>query len=121
MEDEKKRILVVDDELPILASIQIMLEDANYEVMTTSVGEDVEHLRWQARPDLILLDMLLTGTDGREIIKQMKSRKETRDIPIILLSAHPSGETEASIYGADDFLAKPFEIDELLSIIEKHV
>jgi CheY-like chemotaxis protein len=121
MESDKKLILVVDDELAILDSIQVMLEDAEYDVVTTDIGENVEQLRQRKHPDLILLDMLLAGTDGREIIKQMKSREETKDIPIILLSAHPSGETEADVYGADDFLAKPFEIDELLRKISKYV
>lgn len=121
MESEKKLILVIDDELAILHSLKILLEDAGYDIVTTSVGMEIEQLRRRIQPDLILLDMLLTGADGREILRQMKSRKETRDIPIILLSAHPSGEAEASIHGADDFLAKPFDIDELLEKVAKHV
>jgi CheY-like chemotaxis protein len=121
MEGKKKLILVVDDELAILHSLRVLLEDAGYEIVTTSVGAEVEQLRRRKQPDLILLDMLLTDTDGREIIREMKSREETRDIPIILLSAYPGGETEAIVHGADDFLAKPFDIDELLEKVSKYV
>lgn len=121
MEGKKKLILGVDDELAILHSLRVLLEDAGYEIVTTSGGAEVEQLRRRKQPDLILLDMLLTDTDGREIIREMKSREETRDIPIILLSAYPGGEAEAIIRGADDFLAKPFDIDELLEKVSKYV
>jgi DNA-binding response OmpR family regulator len=121
MDSNKKLILVVDDEADILVSIQIMLEDAAYTVMTTEYGEDVDRLQQSNRPNLILLDMLLGDIDGREIIQQMKGREETKYIPIILLSAHPTGETEAIVYGADDFLAKPFEMDELLTKVAQYV
>ena len=121
MDSNKKLILVVDDEADILNSIQVMLEDAEYTVMTAECGEDVEQLQQSSAPALILLDMLLTGIDGREVIKQMKGREETRHVPIILFSAHPTGEAEASVYGADDFLAKPFDIDELLNKIAQYV
>ena len=72
-------------------------------------------------PDLILLDVLLSGKDGREIVKRLKSQEETRHIPVIMFSAHPSAEKTARAAGADDFVAKPFEMDEILAKIAKHV
>jgi len=72
-------------------------------------------------PDLILLDVLLSGKDGREIVKQLKSQEETKSIPIIMFSAHPSAEKTAREAGADDFVAKPFHIDFLLAVVAKYL
>ena len=71
-------------------------------------------------PDILLLDMLLSGKDGREITKQLKSQDSTKHIPIILFSAYPSVEEDARRSGADDFIAKPFDIDVLLAKIEQY-
>ncbi len=68
-------------------------------------------------PHLLLLDVLLSGKDGREIVKDLKGQEETRAIPIIMFSAHPSAEETPRATGADDFLAKPFDIDVLLDKI----
>ncbi len=70
---------------------------------------------------MILLDVLLSGKDGREIVKYLKSQDETRYIPVIMFSAHPSAEETARKAGADDFIAKPFDIDELLVKIAHYI
>lgn len=117
----KKTILVVDDEPGILEAVSIMLEDEGYNVSTTANGEDVENLRNGSLPDLILLDVLLSGKDGREITRVLKSKPETKKIPIIMISAHPSAEKSIKECGADDFLPKPFDIDDLLARVEKQL
>lgn len=117
MESRRKHILVVDDEEDILVFLQALLEDEGYTVSTTDKGEYVEKLHNGALPDLILLDILLSGKDGRAIAKQLKSQEETKHIPILIISAHPSAERTAREAGADDFLAKPFDIDALLTKI----
>lgn len=108
------KILVVDDEPDILEFLQVILEEEGYAVIPTDKGEYVEALRNGGLPDLILLDVLLSGKDGREIVKQLKSQEKTKHIPVIMFSAHPSAEKTAREAGADDFIAKPFEIDQLL-------
>jgi two-component system alkaline phosphatase synthesis response regulator PhoP len=114
-----KRILVVDDDPGILASLQLLLEDAGYEVQTsTRDGEVIQQLLQTQAPDLILLDILLSGHDGRTICKNLKSHEDTRHIPIILMSAHPNSEAMSEEAGADSFLAKPFDMDVLLEQIE---
>ncbi len=113
----RKKILVVDDEPDILEFLQVILEEEGYAVITTDKGEYVEALNNGGLPDLILLDMLLSGKDGREIVKQLKSQEKTKHIPVIMFSAHPSAEETARKAGADDFLAKPFEMDQLLEKI----
>ena len=112
-----KKILVVDDELDILEFLQIILEEEGYEVATADKGECVEKLRTGELPDLIVLDVLLSGKDGRTIARHLKSQEATKHIPIVMCSAHPSAEHTALEAGADAFIAKPFEIDDLLQKI----
>ena len=124
MANNKKKILIIDDEPDILAFLSAMFEDANYTVVATDRGDYIEQLITDTAgnlPNVILLDMLLSGSDGREIARQLKSQEETRHIPIIMTSAHPYARQESRVCGADDFLAKPFEMDELLDIVKKYV
>src|SRR5947209_8364108 len=115
-----KKVLVVDDDPDILAFIEVMLEDAGYIVRTIGKGDYLKKLQADDAPHVIVLDMLLSGSDGRKIISQLKGEEETRGIPIILTSAHPSAAKEALAYGADDFLAKPFEMDDFLAKVAKY-
>lgn len=117
MQNAPKRILVVDDEPDILEFLQVILEEEGYTVVTSDKGEYLEQLHNGGLPHLILLDVLLSGKDGREIVKYLKTQQETRHIPVIMISAHPSAEETARQAGADDFLAKPFNIDVLLEKI----
>ncbi len=121
MQNNKKKVLVVDDEPDILDFLQIILEDEGYAVLTTDKGEYIERLHDGSLPDLILLDVLLSGKDGREIARQLKSQEETKHIPVIMLSAHPSAEETVRAAGADDFLAKPFEIDDLVAKVAQYI
>ena len=119
MESASKRVLVVDDEPDILEFLQIILEEEGYEVVTSDKADYLEQLHNGGLPHLILVDVLLSGKDGREIVKYLKSQPETKQIPIIMFSAHPSAEATARQAGADDFLAKPFNIDVLLEKIAR--
>jgi CheY-like chemotaxis protein len=112
-----KRILVVDDDLSILEVLQLLLEDEEYVIETTAISEEIYQRIADFQPHLILLDVLMTGIDGRVIVQTLRRQIETRDIPIIMLSATPSVEAAALAAGADEFLAKPFEIDTLLMLI----
>ena len=117
MQSKQKKILVVDDEPDILEFLQIIFEEAGFLVATTEKGDYLEKLNNGSLPDLVLLDMLLSGKDGREIVKQLKSQARTKHIPVIMFSAHPSAEKTALEAGADDFVEKPFDIDTLLEKI----
>jgi DNA-binding response OmpR family regulator len=121
MQISPRRLLVVDDEPDILEFLQIILEEEGYEVVVSDKGEYLEQLHNGRLPHLILLDVLLSGKDGREIVKYLKSQQETKHIPVIMFSAHPSAEETARQAGADDFLAKPFEIDVLLEKIKHYL
>lgn len=121
MQNAPRRILVVDDEPDILEFIQVILEEEGYTVVTSDKGEYLEQLHNGGLPHLILLDVLLSGKDGREIVKYLKSQQETKHIPVIMFSAHPSAEETARQAGADDFLAKPFNINVMLEKISHYL
>jgi DNA-binding response OmpR family regulator len=116
-----KKILVVDDDPAILEVIKVILEDSNYHVKTSESGSVLLNLNGKRHPDLILLDVLLSGEDGRDIARALKTKKSTKDIPIIMISASPSTYEGALAAGADDFISKPFDIDHLLKVIHKNL
>ncbi len=123
MESLGKQILVVDDDPDILDALQVTLEDAGYAVTTTLKGDYAENLHDGngGLPDLIILDVLLSGKDGRLICQKLKSQDDTRHIPIIMISAHPGARESVKAVGADDFLAKPFAVDDLLARIAHYL
>lgn len=115
-----KKILVVDDDEGILDALSFVLEDAGYDFETTPQGEKTFERISAFKPDLILLDVLLSGSDGRVICQQLKRDKKTYAIPIIMTSAHPSAKESTAQAGANAFLPKPFEVQELLNLIVKY-
>jgi DNA-binding response OmpR family regulator len=121
MQDKHKKILVVDDEPDILEFLEVILEEEGYAVAVADKGEYLEKLHDDGLPDLILLDVLLSGQDGREIVKRLKGQERTKHIPVIMFSAHPSAERTTRKAGAEDFVAKPFDMDILLTKIAKYL
>jgi len=121
MQSKRKKLLVVDDEPDILEFLKVVLEEEGYDVLTSDKGEYLEQLHNGGLPDLILVDVLLSGKDGREIVKHLKSQEETKHIPVIMFSAHPGAKETARAAGAEDFLAKPFEIYELLAKVAHYL
>lgn len=118
--DTHKKILIVDDDEAILEVVKLMLESEDYDVETSLNGAIIRRMS-ASKPDLILLDVLLSGEDGREICKQLKSAESTRNIPVIMFSAHYNANQAALNCGADDFLNKPFDLDNLLAKVSKHI
>ena len=117
---QKKKILIADDDAAILDALSFLLSSSGYDVETTLDGEMFKDFK-KDLPDLILLDILMSGWDGGVICKDLKSRKETKHIPIILFSANRDTSKIAKEVGADDYISKPFEINDLLSKIKKLV
>lgn len=115
----KKKILIAEDDRGILEALQIMLEDEGYEVKTTADGHMVQAMK-EDLPDLLVLDIWLAGMDGTGICQYLKSQERTRNVPIIICSANKDTQRLARACGADDFLAKPFEMADLLAKVEKY-
>src|SRR5579885_669331 len=116
----KRRILVIDDDPDILEAVQMLLESEGFAVKTSLRADSLNQLNGDM-PDLILLDVLLSGQDGRTVAKRLKSREETKHIPILMMSAHPTAHKTIKEYMADDFIAKPFDIDFLMEKIKQHL
>jgi len=117
---KRGKILLADDDLAIVDTMSMMLEDAGYEVETVVDKAVVQETR-KHLPDLLLLDIWMSGMDGREICKQLKSKEKTKHIPIIMISANKDTGRLAKEAGADDFLTKPFEMADLLEKVAKFV
>lgn len=116
-----KKILVIDDDESILDAVSMILEEEGYKVETIFKGEETYKKVIAFKPDAIILDVLLSGKDGREICKNLKTNNGTKAIPIIMISAHPNAEKSIKSCGADAFLAKPFDTHDLLQVISKSV
>lgn len=116
---EKKRILVIEDEIHIADGIRLNLSIQGYDVQIAPDG--INGLdKWRSwKPDLIILDIMLPMIDGFSILKTI--RKEDERIPILILSAR--GDTKDKVrglkYGVDDYLAKPFDLEEFLLRVER--
>lgn len=107
-------ILVVDDEIEIVRALQRSLNAHGYKVFTASSGEEALEQTKRHRPDLLLLDLLLPGMSGLEVCRRLRAES---NIPIIVLSVKGAerDKVEALDLGADDYVAKPFGIDEVLA------
>ena len=95
--------------------MQSVLQFAGYSSSVFTSKAHFEAALGHAKPRLIIMDMLLSGADGRDICRELKGDPATRDIPLMMISAHPDAEETCRQAGADDFLEKPFEIDVLLN------
>lgn len=115
-----KRILVVEDEAPIREMISLVLEQNGYEPIEAADFAAAQALLSEPFPDLVLLDWMLPGGSGIQLIKYMKREALTRDIPVVMLTAR--GEEEDRVHGlesgADDYVTKPFSPKELLARIK---
>ena len=121
MKKSIKTILIIEDNKDILEAVRLLLEDAGYKINTIVKKEEIVRISKKPQPDIILLDMLLSGMDGRDIINRLKKQPETKHIPIILNSAHPNAKNIWKEVGADDFIGKPFDIEELKEVIRKNL
>ena len=117
-----KRILVVDDNTDILQIVKVILENYGYEVVVTPNGEETLSKTNSFHPQLILMDVFLSsGIDGRDICRALKENDKTKSIPVIMFSAQTKMEDVLRSCRADDFIAKPFEVKDLLSKIQFHL
>ena len=112
-----KTILVSDDDAGLIDATSMMLYMSGYEVISTPFGDSVPQLA-KVLPHLIILEICMGQTDGREICKILKKDPFTKDVPVLMLSAQKDVEQSALEAGADHFLQKPFNMDVLLQTID---
>lgn len=112
------KILIIDDDEGIVDALSLILKDEGFTVGTSLKGTEAIKKVKAYKPKVILLDMLLSGKDGRDICKQLKTDPRIMKIPVIMISAHPTASQEAMKAGADAFLAKPFDTADLIKQIK---
>ena len=112
------KILIIDDDPDVITVLQLLLKKKGYEVATATREDEAYRQINAVKPNLIILDVLLSGVDGREICRKIKNTESWKHIPVIMFSAHPSAQKNMEDFGADDFLPKPFQSEKILERIE---
>jgi DNA-binding response OmpR family regulator len=112
-----EKVLIVDDNSDILWVVETVLKRYGFEVLALPKGEAVVRRTKSFLPNLILLDVFLSGIDGIEVCNKIKENPKTRDIPIIMFSAHTDFSGVKKFCKADDFISKPFDVNELVNKI----
>lgn len=111
------RVLVVEDEEPLAVVLRYNLEAEGYEVSVAARGDEAEAQIAEGAPDLVLLDWMLPGLSGIELCRRLRGRSDTRQMPIIMLTARgeEAERIRGLVTGADDYVVKPFSLPELMA------
>lgn len=117
----RKTIMVADDDQDILDMLTTVLIYNGYHVHTSFNGETLDALTEDTLPDLLLLDIWMSGLNGRDVCIALKGRELTKNLPIVLISANHDIAQVALEAGADGYVAKPFNIKQLLDVVKLHL
>src|SRR5690348_11753847 len=115
-----KRIIIIDDDAGIQEAFETLLYGSGHEVMIYSDGNKIL-LEDHIPADLYIIDKQLSGVDGLEVCKHLKSQPHTKHIPVIMLSASPSILPLSKLAGADDAIEKPFSVEVISKKIEQYL
>ena len=118
---KRPKILVVDDDQPILNLMQNLLREFKFDTVLADSGETALALARSEPPDLILLDMKMPAMSGEEAIQAFRSEPALQKVPIVILSGEPVSRQELDAVGADGAVQKPFDLDDLISKIHFHL
>ncbi|AZB26697.1 MULTISPECIES: response regulator [Chryseobacterium] len=117
----KKKILIFDDDTAILEVITIIFEENGYDVKISETSHDILEKVAEYRPDVILMDNWIPKIGGVEATKLLKSTEEFKHIPVIYVTANNDIVALASEAQADDYVSKPFNLDDLELMVAKHI
>ena len=109
------RILILDDDPDICTMIKMVLEYHGFTAFDADCEEKANQVLASEPIDLIIMDMLLSGADGTDICRRLKNDKERSSLPVLMFSAHPTARETCLAAGADDFIPKPFEMNDLIA------
>lgn len=113
-----KKILLCDDDEGILDMLEILLEGSGYEIIVESNSLNVYRIISEHKPDLLVLDLWMPMLSGDQVVKGIRNNPTIEGLPIIVISASRDGKEIAIDSGANEFVAKPFDIDHLLDRIQ---
>jgi DNA-binding response OmpR family regulator len=118
-----KKILVVDDEVDLVKTIQFALEAEGYKVLVSYNGEDALNQSRKENPDLILLDLMLPKLDGYKVCRLLKFDEQYKHIPILMLTAKTQQKDRllGMETGANEYITKPFDMDELMEKVKSYL
>lgn len=118
---ETQKILVVDDDEHILRSLSQYLELEDFNVVSASSGPEALKLFEQERPDLLVLDVMMPGMDGFQVLETLRKDPDTAQVPVLMLTARDQHNDILKGYqmGATSYLVKPFNLDELVDAIRE--
>lgn len=119
----KKTILIADDEVDIVETLQFMLEAEGFDVLTAYDGEEALKIARTAYPDIILLDVMMPKINGYKVSRLLKFDKKFKDIPILMITARSQEEDKliGEETGADEYITKPFDISNVIDLINKYL
>ncbi len=117
------KLLIVDDDRGLLMALRHTFEIEGFQVVTASNGQEAVRLAHSEHPDLLILDVMMPRMNGYQVCEQLKLNEQTRDIPVIFLSAagQVMSKTKAFSVGGIDYITKPFQIEEMLARVETHL
>jgi CheY-like chemotaxis protein len=117
MSSNLKTVLVVDDEPVLRTIVREILHEEGYAVIEAADGRVMLEIMARERPDLVLMDVMMPGIDGREAYRQLRSNPEHRDVPVVMMSAGVRPiKLDPSIAG---FMAKPFDLTQLVELVAR--
>jgi len=117
--NKNEKILVLDDDPDIGTMIKMMLEYKGYSVTVSERADQAYEVLRNDEFDLIIMDMLLSGVNGTDLCSEFKKDSALAHIPIIMISAHPNAKEICLEAGADEFISKPFDMQDILSKIDR--
>ena len=119
----QKTILVAEDNSMNAELLRAILEAKGYRVLCVAKGDEAVKVALKKKPDLILMDLQLPGIDGYEATRRIKSNKETKNIPVIAVTAHAlKGDREKAIdAGCDDYIKKPIDTREVPELVARYI
>ncbi len=117
------RILIADDTSASLSLLSSVLEPQGYEILAVGSGKDAIQIAARARPDLILLDVMMPGHDGFHVCRVLKAEPETQDTPVIFITSRNETENVLKGFrvGAVDYIVKPFQAQEVITRVATHL
>ena len=114
-----KKVLLLDNDEGVLDVMQEALNYEGFKVKTIGETDNIFEVIDSFDPDLIILDYILSGINGGEICHQIKANPKTTDLPVIIISAYPRVIQSLRYYGCDDFISKPFDLDDISERIKR--
>jgi DNA-binding response OmpR family regulator len=118
-----KKILIVDDEVDLVETVRFPLEMEGFNVLVSYNGEDALNQARKEKPDLIILDLMLPKLDGYKVCRLLKFDEKYKHIPILMLTARTQEKDKimGMETGADEYITKPFEMDDLMERVKSHL